>query len=152
MWCQHPASIRLYPLAKDPGARENNRTRVLNLVEKEPKRIWLGTPYSLTPPPSHTQHIFGKRMTSGSSWLSRLWTRLVSIRTRVRSLVSFSGLRIQRCRELCCRSQTWLGSCVLLWLWCRPVARAPIQTPSLGTFICLRSGLRNGKKTNNKIK
>ena len=41
---------------------------------------------------------------------------------------------------------------VLLWLWCRPVARAPIQTPSLGTFICLRSGLRNGKKTNNKIK
>ena len=28
----------------------------------------------------------------------------------VSSLASISGLRIRRCRELCCRSKTWLGS------------------------------------------
>ena len=30
------------------------------------------------------------------------------------------------CHELWCRSQTQLGSGVLLWLWCRPAAAAPI--------------------------
>ena len=34
----------------------------------------------------------------------------VSMRLQVRSLVLLSGLRIQRCRELWSRSQTWLGS------------------------------------------
>ena len=36
--------------------------------------------------------------------------RLLSMRTQVRSLASLSGLRIQHCRELWCRSQTWLRS------------------------------------------
>ena len=53
----------------------------------------------------------------------------------VRSLALLSGLRIQRCHELWCRSQTWLGSRVAvalaallwLWLWHRPVATAAIQ-------------------------
>ena len=40
----------------------------------------------------------------------RIW--LASMRTQVRSLASLSGLRIWRCRELWCGSQTWLGSCV----------------------------------------
>ena len=31
------------------------------------------------------------------------------MQTRVRSLASLSGSRIQHCCELCCRSQTWLG-------------------------------------------
>ena len=35
---------------------------------------------------------------------------LVSMRTQVQSLVSLSGLSIQRCRELWCRSQTQLRS------------------------------------------
>ena len=35
-----------------------------------------------------------------------------TMRLRVRSLVSLSGLRIQRRRELWCRLQTWLGSCI----------------------------------------
>ena len=39
------------------------------------------------------------------------WIRLVSMRTQVRSLPSFNGLRIWRCHEL----------------WCRLVAAAPIQ-------------------------
>ena len=42
--------------------------------------------------------------------LSRLRTRLVSMRTLVGSLALLSGLRIQCCPELWCRSQTWLGS------------------------------------------
>ena len=60
-------------------------------------------------------------------WLSS--NELLSIRTWVGSLASISGLRIWRCRELQCRSQTWLGSgvAVSVWLWCRPVARASIQ-------------------------
>ena len=43
-------------------------------------------------------------------WLSRLWTWLVSMRRRVLSLTSLSGLRIQHCHELWCRSQTRLRS------------------------------------------
>ena len=35
-------------------------------------------------------------------------------------------LRIQHCRELWCRSKRWLDP-VLLWLWRRPVATAPIR-------------------------
>ena len=38
--------------------------------------------------------------------------RLGTMRLWVRSLALFSGLRIQRCHELWCGSQTWLGSCV----------------------------------------
>ena len=40
----------------------------------------------------------------------QLQTRLVSMRVQVPSLASLSGLRIQPCRELWCRSQTWLRS------------------------------------------
>ena len=34
------------------------------------------------------------------------------MRFRVQSLASLSGLRIWRCPELWCRSQTWLRSCI----------------------------------------
>ena len=64
-------------------------------------------------------------------------TRLVSMRTQVQSLVSISGLRNQRCRELWCRSQTQLGSRVAV-----AVAEAGScssdSTPNLGTSICYR--------------
>ena len=39
-------------------------------------------------------------------------TQLVSIRTKVLSLASLRGLRIQHCHKLQCRSQMWLGSVV----------------------------------------
>ena len=42
----------------------------------------------------------------------RKQTQLVSMRMWVWSLVLLSGLRIWHCRELWCRSQTRLGSCV----------------------------------------
>ena len=38
--------------------------------------------------------------------------RLGTMRFRIQSLASLSGLRIRRCCELWCRSQTWLGSCI----------------------------------------
>ena len=38
--------------------------------------------------------------------------RLGTMRLRGLSLASLSGFRIQRCRELGCRSQTQLGSCL----------------------------------------
>ena len=47
-------------------------------------------------------------------WLSRLLTRLISMRMWVRSLGPLSGLRIQRCLELWCRSQMSLGPGVVV--------------------------------------
>ena len=43
-------------------------------------------------------------------WLSKLRTQLVSMRMQVRSPALLSGLKIWRCHELWCRSQTQLGS------------------------------------------
>ena len=42
--------------------------------------------------------------------VQQIQIRLVSMRLRVRSLASLSGLGIWCCRELWCRSKTWLGS------------------------------------------
>ena len=56
----------------------------------------------------------------------------MSVRLRVRSLTSLSGLRIWRCHKLLCRLQLQLGSDVA-------VAGVPSSwTPSPGTFRCLR--------------
>ena len=48
------------------------------------------------------------------------------MRLWVQSLASLSGLRIQHCCELRCKSQTWLDL-ALLWLLCKPVAVAQIR-------------------------
>ena len=57
------------------------------------------------------------------------------MRTRVRSLASLSGLRIQGCHELWCRVQTQLGAHVAV-----AVTQASNYTsnsnPSLGTSKC----------------
>ena len=51
-----------------------------------------------------------------------------NLRLQVRFLALLSGLRIRHCRELWYRLQTRIGSDpVLLWLWRRPVAAAPIK-------------------------
>jgi len=53
------------------------------------------------------------------------------MRLLVQSLASLSGLRIQRCCELWCRSQLlWLDPS-LLWLWRRLVATALIRPLAL---------------------
>ena len=59
-------------------------------------------------------------------WLMGLRTRLISTRMQVPSLALLSGLRIPNCPELCCKSQMWLDL-VLLWLWYRVAAVAPIR-------------------------
>ena len=64
--------------------------------------------------------------------------RLETMRLRVQSLASLSGLRIRYCRELWCSSQTWLRSGVAV---AEAVAQADDGcssdlTPSLGTSIC----------------
>ena len=53
------------------------------------------------------------------------WIWIVSMRMHGWSLASLSGLGIQHCHELWCRSQTQLRSW-LLWLWHRLAAVAPI--------------------------
>ena len=76
--------------------------------------------------------------------------RLGTIRLRVRSLLLFSGLRIQLCCELWCRSQR-LGS---------GIAVAVVQaggyssdlTPSLGTSICHGYCPKKTKKRKKKKK
>ena len=40
--------------------------------------------------------------------------QLVTMRMKVQSLALLSGLRIQHCCELWCRSQTWLGSYIVV--------------------------------------
>ena len=47
-------------------------------------------------------------------WLSGLRIWLTSMKMQVRSLASFSGLKIQCCRKLQHRSQMWLGACTAL--------------------------------------
>ena len=51
--------------------------------------------------------------------------RLGTMRLRVRSLASFSGLRIRCCRELC-EGHRHSSDLEWLWLWCRPAVTAQI--------------------------
>ena len=51
------------------------------------------------------------------------------MRICIPSLASFSGLRILHCHELWCRLQMQLDP-ILLWLWCRMAAAAPIRPQS----------------------
>ena len=70
------------------------------------------------------------------SWLSGNEPDLVSMRMRVRSLASLSGLRIRHCSELWCmwcRSRTWLRSHVAV---VKVSSCSSNFTASLGTSIC----------------
>ena len=60
------------------------------------------------------------------SWLSSLWTQLVSMRTRVWSLTLLSGLRIRHCPMSCGVGHRCSSDPMLLWLWCRLADVAPI--------------------------
>ena len=78
--------------------------------------------------------------------------RLVSIRMWVRSLASLTGWVIGRCRELWCRLQMRLGSCIAVTV-AQVGGYSSDQTPSLGTSTCHGSSSEKGKKTENiKIK
>ena len=71
------------------------------------------------------------------SWLSGQRIRLGTMRLRVRSLALLHGLRIWGCRELWCRSQTRLGSCVAAAV-VQAISCSFNSTSSLGTSMCLR--------------
>ena len=71
--------------------------------------------------------------------------RLVPMRLRVRSLASLSGLRIQCCRELWYRSQTRLGSCVVVAVVSASSCSSN-WTPSLGSSICHRCSPKKQKQ------
>ena len=61
--------------------------------------------------------------------------QLGTMRLRVRSLASLSGLRIQHFYELWCRSQTWLGSRTTVAV-VQAGSWSSHSTPPLGTSIC----------------
>ena len=76
--------------------------------------------------------------------------QLVSMRMRVRSLASLSGLGIRGCHEMWCRSQMQ----ELLWLWQRPAAVAPIQPqawePPYAAGVPVKSKNKKTKKKQKK--
>ena len=78
------------------------------------------------------------------------WIWLASMRTKVWSLALLSRLRIQRCHELWCRSQTRLGSDIavtIVWVG----AYSSDSTPSLRTSICHSVALKRQKTKKNLV-
>ena len=73
------------------------------------------------------------------------------MRLQVRFQALLSGLRIQHCCELWYRSQMWLRSGVLLWLWCRPTAIGPIGPLAWEPPYAEVSVLEKAKKTKKKL-
>ena len=77
--------------------------------------------------------------------------QLGTMRLQVQSLATISGLRIQHCRELWCSHRRGSDS-ALLWLWCRPAARAPIgalawELPHAVTAALKRQKAKKKKKS-----
>ena len=67
---------------------------------------------------------------------------------QVQSLASLSGLRIQPCHELWCRSQVQLGSGISLAV-VQASSCSSKSTPSLGVSLCRGCGLK--KQTNKTV-
>ena len=76
--------------------------------------------------------------------------RVVSMRMQVRSLASLSGSGIRHCHKLWCRSQTQLGSRVVVTV-VQAASCSSYLTPSLGTSICHRYSPKKQKIKLNKI-
>ena len=76
--------------------------------------------------------------------------RLGTMRLWFQSLASLGGLRIQCCHKLWYRSQTGLDL-ALVWLWCRPVAVAPIRSLAWKLPYVMSAALKR-QKTKNKTK
>ena len=68
---------------------------------------------------------------------------------RVQTLALVSGLRIQHCRELWARSQTWLGSGIAVAVT-QAGDYSSDSAPSLGTCICRRLSPKKTKKKKKK--
>ena len=82
-----------------------------------------------------------------AQWL----TNLTSIyEDWVPSLTSLSGLRIQHCRELWCRSKC-RSDLALLWLWLRLAATAPIGPLVWEPPYAVGATLKSKKKKKNSV-
>ena len=73
------------------------------------------------------------------------------MRFRVRSLASLSGLRIWRCSELCGIGRSLGLDLMLLWLWCRPAAIAPIEPLAWEPPYAAGAALKSRKKKKKAI-
>ena len=71
--------------------------------------------------------------------------RLGAMRLQVPSQASISGLRIRGCCELCCRSQTRLGSGMAVAVAVADSCSSN-STPSLGTSTCCECGPKKKKR------
>ena len=89
------------------------------------------------------------RLTSRVPVVARRWrTRLVSMKTWVRSLALLSGLSIQCCCQLWCRLQTWLESWVAAAMTVVVAGSYSSDlTPSLETSIGHGAALKRQNKT-----
>ena len=75
----------------------------------------------------HGKYVFYSKISIQSSCRGTVETiQLGTVRLRVWSLGSLSALRIWHCPELWFKLQIGLDL-VLLWLWCKPAAVAPIR-------------------------
>ena len=75
--------------------------------------------------------------------------QLESMRMGVWSLALLSGLRIWHCRELWCRLQIWLGSCITVAVvWAGSCSSN--STSSLETCICHQCGPKKAKQYKTK--
>ena len=129
------------------------------IIESSPQTYWKKeefppqkkstNKFQIEAQPEETKRIKGEKNGKFLLWLSGFWTRLASMRMRVQSLASLSGLRIWHCHELWYRSQMWLGSGVL-WLLCRLAAAALIQALAwehpYATGVALKSKKKNKTK------
>ena len=117
---------------KDPDAfRKHQSPRKAAQMDQELKMVWVRNQDkdALRSSPRQQERI-----------------QLVSVRMRVRSRSSLSELGIPCCRELRCRSQMQLRSCAAVAL-VQAGSYSSNSTPSLGTFVCHRHGLKSNTHT-----
>ena len=124
MWSTPPTTLCLYPkyggnkaTIHCPFWRTEGILCPLQEKTQSSKRVsFISTIYFLKCPQSGRNKQYHIHLKRGRRkiplWLSGLRTRLVSMSMWVPSLASLSGLRIQHCYELWCRSKAWLRPCV----------------------------------------
>ena len=83
--------------------------------------------------------------------VQRKQIQLGTTRLWVQSLASLSGLRIWRYCELWCSRRRSLDP-VLLWLWCRPAAVAPIGSLAWEPLYVTGAALKTKKSPNSQLR
>ena len=134
--CQNPSQIKRVRGEGSSGSGDWLHTAMISQINHCARRqlqIWKGRNQNVCCGSSHHGSVVNES------------NQEPCMRLRVRSLASLSGLRIRRCRELWCRSQTWLGSGLAV-----AGGYSSDQTPSLGTSPCRRCGPRKDRKTKKK--